>query len=93
MKFIHTFAAFAAAAALGAVVLTPSLSKAADVCSWYVKKALQQQQVNVHERCGLQGHEWSTNPTFHLKWCVGAGPDKAKALVAERDRALAKCKQ
>lgn len=92
MKSIRTFTALAVAAAMAAIVLAPSASQAGSVCSWYLKKALQQQQLNVQKKCAMKGDQWDTNPAIHLKWCAGAGPDKSKTMVAERDRALAACK-
>ena len=92
MKTIRILTALAIAAGMGAIVLMPATSQAGSVCSWYLKKALQQQQLNVQKRCGLKGDHWTNNPAFYMKWCAGAGPDKAKAMAAQRDRDLAKCK-
>jgi len=92
MKTIRTLTALAVVAGMGAIVLAPTSGHAGSVCTWYLKKALQQHQLNVQKRCGKKGDQWSANPAVHLKWCAGAGPDKAKVMVAERDRELATCK-
>lgn len=70
--------------------LTAGAAQAQD-CSWYARKALEQQKRNAELKCGLQGPEWTRDLAAHLAWCKGVAPLDWQKQAQLRDQLLTKC--
>ena len=62
-------------------------------CAWYVKRALQQAQINIQRKCGHSGSEWSTDRNSHAAWCAKASPEQIKDVMTMRAKAIEACPQ
>ncbi len=83
----------AAAAALALIGATSILgvSAAQANCKWYANTALQQQKLNVDNKCGYTGPTWSSDRRGHLRWCAAVSPNQWKQQAQFRDKELDKC--
>ena len=74
-------------------IVGAATSASAQDCSWYARKALEQQKRNTEERCGLKGPEWNLDVSAHLAWCRGVSPQEWQRQAQLRDQLLSKCGQ
>lgn len=73
-------------------VNTPTTAKAqTSNCQSYAKKAVAQQQQNLHYRCGFQGKRWSTNLNGQQQWCKSVAPNIAQLENKRREESLKSC--
>ena len=91
MRTLRWHAALWTAASIGAAGLASEAAAQAN-CEMYGKLALQQQQENVAEKCGLTGPEWSLDLKSHIAWCGTVGPDAWRAQLQKRKQQLDTCK-
>lgn len=91
MRTPRLYAAGCLTAFVGMMGLASGASAQAN-CDVYGKLALQQQQENVENRCGLSGPEWSSDLKAHIAWCSGVGPDQWKLQLQSRKQQLDACK-
>jgi hypothetical protein len=89
MWTIRTCAWMGFAAVLAAGALAPAAE--AQDCSWYARKALEQQKVNADRKCGFRGPEWNRDLNAHMIWCKDVAPQVWRKQAQLRDQQLAKC--
>jgi hypothetical protein len=62
-----------------------------DACTGYAQAAVDAQQRNLNQGCGLTGDPWSLNFAGHKSWCMGAPPGAADGETARRNAEIDKC--
>ena len=60
-------------------------------CDWYARTALEQQKVNVDNKCGFKGEAWSSDRVSHMTWCRDVTPARWKEQAQKREQQLEKC--
>lgn len=60
-------------------------------CIAYAQEAINAQQQNMDNRCGLAGDLWSSNFNNHRLWCMGVSQERADVDTNARRGALAQC--
>ena len=61
------------------------------LCADYARTAVEQNDLNLLNRCGYGGSRWSAQYKDHYRWCVSVGRKARRTERVTRERALSKC--
>jgi hypothetical protein len=74
--------------------LAPAQVQAAghEACIVYSNDAVRKATEAANLRCGFSGPAWSTNPSGHMRWCLGTNEDSIEYEKKKRDSFLFNCR-
>jgi hypothetical protein len=62
-----------------------------DLCADYANNAVDDQQTNLAQQCGLRGDGWSEDYKLHFRACLDMSPAKRSDLARARELSLKRC--
>ena len=74
-----------------AIATTATFAASPQFCNKYASKAVNAEEVNLDDDCGLTGARWSFDFAGHYAWCLGVTKGQANSETWARKASIIDC--